>query len=78
MRSVSDFVFEQDSFKENFEFKLPRGRDSHGSWQGCLFTVLLFMSLSFYATVQWGKMLEFDDTDVMVSARDSFYDASHV
>ena len=32
----------------------------------------------FYGIVQWGKMLEFDDTDVMISARDSFYDASYV
>ena len=36
------------------------------------------MALSFYATVQYGKMLEVDDTDVMVSSRDSFYDASYV
>lgn len=41
-------------------------------------TVMLLIALIFYGTMQSVKLLTFDETDVMVSKRDSFFDADFV
>ena len=36
-------------------------------------TILLLLMLAFYGTMQSVKLFEYDETDVMVSSRDSFF-----
>ena len=50
----------------------------HGSWQGCLFTLVLMTCLISYGTIRYLKMMEFDDTDVMLSHVHHFYNEEFV
>mmetsp|Transcript_3475 Transcript_3475/g.4613 ORF Transcript_3475/g.4613 Transcript_3475/m.4613 type:complete len:112 (-) Transcript_3475:1558-1893(-) len=41
-------------------------------------TVFLVFSLLFYGVMQSVKLITYDETDVMVSSRDSYFSADHV
>ena len=78
MRRSSDKILEYDNFGTPYKFKLPEGKENLTSWKGCGFTFLLVVSLLFYGSMQSIKLLTFDETDVMVSSRDSFFDPDYV
>ena len=59
-------------------FKLPEGKDQLGSLGGCICTLILFLACFFYGTMQAVKLFTFDETDIMVSSVDAFFDAEFV
>ena len=61
-------------FAEQYRFKLPEGKDAHASCYGCLLTIFLVLTCLTFAVMQSIKLLTFDETDVMLSARDSYFD----
>ena len=71
-------VYVNDSFATPYKFMLPDGKERMTTGKGCFLTVLLFVFLLFYGTMQLVKLLIFDETDVMVSSRDSFFKADEV
>ena len=68
-------VIQFDNFAETFQFKLPEGKDSFQSCRGCTATFVLVLFCIFYGSMQSIKLLTFDETDVMVSQRDSYFDS---
>ena len=73
-----DKLLKYDSFAETFAFKLPEGKDSFRTVKGCILTVLLILTCIFYGTMMSIKLQAFDETDVMYSVVDAFYDADFV
>ena len=69
-------MYEHDSFATPYKFMLPEGKEKMTTGKGCCFTGFLFLCLLFYGSMQSVKLLTFDETDVMVSSRDSFFEAS--
>ena len=55
---------------------LPDGKESLTTGKGCCLTVFLLISLIFYGSMQSVKLFMYDETDVMVSKRDSYFEAS--
>ena len=64
-------------FAEEYRFKLPGGKDAHASCYGCLLTIFLVFFCLSYAAMQSIKLLTFDETDVMLSSRDSYFNTNH-
>ena len=60
------------------QFKLPQGKDQFTTGLGLGFTTFIALAVAFYMAIQLIKMTTFEDTDVMLSARDSFYTYEHV
>lgn len=75
-KRVADSVLATDAFSEKFEFKLPEGKSALGTLKGLFFSFALFSCLIFYGTIRFIKLETFDDTDIMESSADAFYDAS--
>lgn len=73
-----DKVYENDSFATEYKFMLPDGKEKMSTGKGCCLTVFLLFALIFYGSMQSIKLFTFDETDVMVSQRDSYFDASVV
>ena len=55
---------------------LPEGKERMATGKGCILTVFLVISLIFYGSMQSVKLFTYDETDVMVSKRDSYFKAS--
>ena len=68
-------VIQLDSFAETFRFKLPEGKMSYRSCKGCTATLVLIFLCTLYCSMQLIKLLTFDETDVMVSQRDAYFDS---
>ena len=75
---TSDKLLAFDTFATTFQFKLPEGKETFASCKGCCFTFLLVLVSLFYGAMQSVKLLTFDETDVMVSSRDAYFDAEEV
>ena len=73
----SKFVF-MDAFAEPFQFGLPGGTKTYQSKKGCCLTLFLAFVIILYGAMQYTKLIEFDETDVMVSSRDAFFDTDFV
>ena len=73
---MKDRIVENDSFATPYKFMLPDGKERMGTGKGCSLTVFLFIMLIFYGSMQSVKLFTFDETDIMVSTRDSYFDAS--
>lgn len=56
-----------DSFARAFRFGLPAGKQYYQSKKGCCLTFILVLVILFYSTMQMLKLIQFRDTDVMVS-----------
>ena len=54
---------------------LPDGKESMTTGKGCCLTFFLLISLIFYGSMQSVKLFMYDETDVMVSKRDSYFEA---
>ena len=54
---------------------MPQGKETFYSKRGFCFTILLVFLLIWYGAMQSIKLLTFDDTDVMVSSRDAYFDS---
>ena len=61
-----------------FQFRLPEGKRNFTSKMGCFMTIILFILIVFFGTMQSIKLLTFDETDIMVSQRDAYYEADKV
>ena len=70
-------MLDHDIFAEEYRFKLPGGKDAHASCYGCLLTIFLVFFCLSYAAMQSIKLLTFDETDVMLSSRDSYFDTTY-
>ena len=57
---------------------MPANRKNFTSGKGCFLTVLLMITIIFYATLQSIKLLTFDETDIMVSSRDAYFDSDYL
>jgi len=62
-----------DRFGQSFNFRLPDGRRDKRTWQGMVFTFVVSTAILFYAAIQLTKLISYDDTTIMLSARDSFF-----
>ena len=78
LRKTKENVIEHDSFATEYKFRLPKGKERLSSIKGCIFTFLLVSSLLFYGSMQSIKLLTFDETDIMISSRDSYFEADEV
>ena len=45
---------------------------------GCFLTVILLVTIVFYASMQSIKLINFDETDIMVSSREAYFDSDYV
>ena len=57
---------------------LPEGKDRLGSFGECMCTLILVLSCLFYGILQSVKLFTFDETDIMVSSVDAFFDYDFV
>ena len=71
-------ILEYDSFAETFSFKLPEGKTSFGTVKGCILTLLLIATCIFYGAIMWIKLQQFEQTDIMTSVSDAYFDADYV
>ena len=71
-------VVKFDAFAQSFRFRLPEGKEKFQSCKGCCLTLLLLTVLVFYGVMQSIKLVTFDETDVMVSQRDAYFDTNEV
>ena len=78
MERTGEKALEYDSFAAPFMFKLPEGKQRLGSLGGCICTVILALSCLFYGVLQSVKLFTFDETDIMVSSVDAFFDSDYV
>ena len=69
---------EFDAFSHAFRFRLPNGEKEYRSWKGVCLTVILATALSFYGVMQWIKLQLYDETDIMVSSRDAYFESDFV
>ena len=67
-----------DAYAPSFDFWLPGGQQGHQSYGGLLMTVMLMLFLCFYGIMQSVKLYEYDETDIMISSRDSFFTSDFV
>ena len=70
----ADKMLEFDAFQENYRFRLPQGKVAFQTCKGCFCTVFLAIALGLYGLLQAFKLITFDETDVMVSSRDKYFD----
>ena len=70
LRKVEDKVLSYDLFEDKIQLMLPDGKASYQTWKGCFFSIIVAISLIFFASAQYIKMVAKDDTDVMISKRD--------
>ena len=77
-RGSCDSLKQFDAFAENYRFRLPEGKTSFQSWKGLFTTVMVILALAFYGVLQAVKLITFDETDIMISERDSFFDADYI
>ena len=73
-----DTVYSLDAFAEPFNFVIPGGKAAYRTGKGCTMTVLLLLVLVFYGIVQSINLATFDETDIMVSQRDAYFDADEI
>ena len=68
-----------DAFAQPFNFLIPpeEGK-AFRSCKGCSMTIVLVVALSFYGAMQSIKLFTFDETDIMVSQRDAYFDKDYV
>ena len=59
-------------------FNLPNGNKAKSSLVGCICTIFLTLACVFYGVVQIMKMYMFEDTDIMISSRDAFFDPDYI
>ena len=76
--SCSQATLSYDLFAEEFRFHLPDGRSKKPTVSGCMLTSCLFTLLVFYGLMQAMQLFQYDETDIMMSSRDSFFTADHV
>ena len=65
-------------FGRGYHFKLPKGKDEQTTGLGCVLTVLVIFSSMFYGSMQSIKLFTFDETDVMISSRATYFDDTFV
>ena len=76
--TVGDSIVKFDAFAAPFTFILPNGKAAFRSCKGCTMTILLLLILLFYGAMQSINLFTFDETDVMVSQRDAYFDADQI
>ena len=57
---------------------LPDRKYKLGSFGGCICTLILVLSCIFYGFLQAIKLFTFDETDIMVSSVDAYFDSDYV
>ena len=82
-RSTSDGcqrskILRLDLFAREFNFKLPNHRRENPTISGCLLTCLLILAVISYGTMQSIQLFNFDETDIMESSRDAYFDSDFV
>lgn len=73
-KKVGNGALKGDAYGPSFNFWMPGGRQSNNTYCGLCMTVLLVICLIFYGTVMAHKLFAFDETDIMISSRDAFFD----
>ena len=71
-------ILRLDLFSQDFTFRLPDGGRSKPSLPGCIMTFILLTSVAFYGLMQAVQLATYDETDIMVSSRDSFFSDQYV
>ena len=62
-----------DSFGQGFRWNLPGGRETLGTSFGATISILMSCILIFYGILQMHRLIEFGETIVMTSVKDSYY-----
>ena len=62
-----------DSFGRGFHFNLPDGKDTLGTPLGAAISMLMYCILIFYGIMQMHRLMQFGETVVTSSVRDSYY-----
>ena len=57
---------------------LPKGKFKLGSLGGCFCTLTMVFICIFYGSLQAVKLFTFDETDIMVSSVDAYFDSDYV
>ena len=57
---------------------MPASKKNFTSGKGCFLTVILLVTIVFYASMQSIKPINFDETDIMVSSREAYFDSDYV
>ena len=78
MNSVGARIVECDRFSHGFRFQLPSGKGTHHTAMGCLMTVCLAFVMISYGALKATELITYDETDVMVSQRDAYFNESFV
>ena len=73
----SNKILKIDQFGEGFTFYLPGGKKVMKSYPGCVISLISIFIVIFYSTVQFLKLIEFDDPSIMVSTRDAYFDTDY-
>ena len=78
-KQCRDSVVQFDAFAEPFNFLIPpeEGK-AFRSCKGLSITVVLVIALIFYGSMQSIKLFTFDETDIMVSQRDAYFDSDYI
>ena len=70
-------MVEVDRFGDQFQFRLPNGKRSTKSYAGCIVTVCALFLVIFYALIQFLRLIDFQEPQIMVSERDSHFDSDY-
>lgn len=78
IESVGSRIVECDRFSHGFQFQLPSGKSRQNTPMGCLMTVCLAFVMTSYGCLKATELITYDETDVMVSQRDAYFNESYV
>ena len=74
LKACQNSMLKFDYFAQPFNFLLPEGRETYRSGKGCCMTLMLVIVVIFYGAMQSIKLFTFDETDVMVSQTQNYFD----
>ena len=67
-----------DRFGETFQFRVQKQRDEYKSCEGTVLTLIMFALIMPFAAYRFNSMLEYSETNVVVSTQYNHFDSEFV